>query len=60
MKGSPVNLNRARKTREKVAAKNHADNDAAKFGRSKAEKLHNELEAKRALNQLEGHKKADT
>jgi len=60
VKGSPINLNRVRKIRARAMAKSKADGNAFKFGRSKAEKLRSDLEAKRATNHLEGHKKGDT
>lgn len=38
MTGTPINLNRARKARERARAKNRADANAVKFGRSKTAK----------------------
>ncbi|MEJ6398834.1 DUF4169 family protein [Yoonia sp. 208BN28-4] len=40
-----VNLNKARKTRDKVKSKQQADENAVKFGRTKAERV---LEATRS------------
>ena len=45
MKSSSVNLNKARKEKARDRAKSQADANAAKFGRSKAQR---ELQAERA------------
>lgn len=44
----PINLNKARKAREKAAREASANQNRAKFGRTKAEK---KLDAARAENQ---------
>ena len=38
MAGKPINLNKARKARARAAAKARADENAVKFGRTKAER----------------------
>lgn len=45
MTGAPVNLNKARKARDRAAGKAQADANAVRHGRTKAERL---LEATRA------------
>jgi hypothetical protein len=49
----PVNLNKARKARAKVQSRAKADENAIKFGRSKAEKAadsHQTVRTKRGLD----------
>lgn len=53
----PINLNRARKAREKAQAKTAAAENRVRFGRTKAEKTVSKLEAERALRDLEGKKR---
>lgn len=51
----PINLNKARKARARLAAKAQADENAVKFGRSKAEKILDatqNAQAKAKLDQL--------
>ncbi|CTQ50836.1 DUF4169 family protein [Jannaschia donghaensis] len=50
-----VNLNRARKTRDKDAAKKRADENAARFGRSKIERRIETAQADKAERSLDGH-----
>ena len=52
-----VNLNKARKTRAKADKKAKADENAVRFGRTKAEKLVETAKAKRARDLLDGHKR---
>jgi hypothetical protein len=47
----PINLNQVRKTRKKVAAKASADENAVKFGRTKAQRV---LEAARS-SKMDAH-----
>lgn len=52
-----VNLNKARKSRARDAARSQADANAVKFGRSKAEKAKDRAEADKATRDLDGHKR---
>lgn len=52
---TPINLNKARKERNRAEAKKQADQNAANFGRSKAERLLDatrNVQATRRLDQL--------
>jgi len=53
----PINLNKARKVREKAQAKATAAENRVRFGRSKTEKTVSKLEAERARRDLEGKKR---
>lgn len=53
----PVNLNRVRKQKARAEKKARADANAAKFGRSKAEKTRDTAAAERAQRHLDGHKR---
>lgn len=57
MTGKPVNLNRARKERARDAAKARADENAVRFGRTKAEKTLERAKAEKAAKSLAGHKR---
>ncbi|WP_375281776.1 DUF4169 family protein [Pseudooctadecabacter sp.] len=48
-----VNLNRVRKDRDRTAKKAEADQNAAKFGRTKAERLAEAARDARAKQQLD-------
>lgn len=51
----PISLNKARKAKQKADAKRQADSNAARFGRTKADRLKEATEndaAKRRLDQL--------
>ncbi len=52
-----VNLNKARKARERTQARTRADANAARFGRTKAQKAREEAEAKRASAELDGKRR---
>jgi len=54
---APVNLNRARKDRAKEQAKKQADTNAAKFGRTLAEKASDKAEIARNAKILDGAKR---
>ncbi|MEQ9693202.1 DUF4169 family protein [Shimia sp. SDUM112013] len=56
----PVNLNRFRKEKARAAKKARADQNAVKFGRTKAEKQRDKLDADKATTHLDGHKRDDT
>ncbi len=53
---APVNLNRYRKARAKAGRKAQADENAVKFGRSKAEKELEKARSTRAQADIEQHK----
>ncbi|WP_371060287.1 DUF4169 family protein [Rhodosalinus sp. 5P4] len=56
---TPVNLNRYRKARARTEAKARADENAVKFGRTKAEKQAARAEAERIVRALEGLKREE-
>ncbi|WP_371037675.1 MULTISPECIES: DUF4169 family protein [unclassified Rhodosalinus] len=56
---TPVNLNRYRKARARTEAKARADENAVKFGRTKAEKEAARAEAERIVRALEGLKREE-
>ena len=53
----PINLNKARKARQKSAAKAHAAENRVAFGRTKVDKAASKREAERARRDLEGKKR---
>ncbi|MGR3498247.1 MAG: DUF4169 family protein [Limimaricola soesokkakensis] len=55
----PVNLNQFRKQKARAEKKARADANAAKFGRSKAEKTRDAAEAEAAAKRLDGHRRDD-
>jgi hypothetical protein len=59
MTAKVVNLSRARKSRARVDKRAKADANAAKFGRTKAEKLAEADAAARAANHLDQHKREE-
>ncbi len=52
-----TNLNRFRKQQARAAERQQADENAAKFGRSKAEKEAEARAADRARRELDGHER---
>ncbi len=56
---APVNLNRFRKDKARAEKKARADQNAAKFGRTKAEKQRDAIEAENAERHLNQHKRDD-
>ncbi|GHC11223.1 MULTISPECIES: DUF4169 family protein [Gemmobacter] len=52
-----VNLNRFRKAKARAEARDEADANAAKFGRSKAQKAREAADAERARAELDGKKR---
>lgn len=52
-----VNLNKARKARARSDRKTRADENAVKFGRSKAEKLKSRTELEKSARDLDSHKR---
>ncbi len=51
-----INLNRARKTKERVEKRKIADQNAQKFGRTKGEKKRDDVIATKAKNSVDQHK----
>lgn len=56
---TPVNLNRYRKAKARAESKARADENAVKFGRTKAEKQAARAEAERIARALEGLKREE-
>ena len=54
--GEVVNLNKARKARDKAVAKRAADANRLTFGRTKAERQTTQKERDRDAAKLDGHK----
>ena len=54
-----VNLNRARKERARAEKRQQADANAARFGRTKAERQAEAARAAREAAVLEGHKREE-
>ncbi|MEZ5913763.1 MAG: DUF4169 family protein [Paracoccaceae bacterium] len=54
---SPINLNKARKLQNRAKKRAKADENAVKFGRTKAQKLLEESQADRARTQLDQHRR---
>ncbi len=57
--GNVVNLRAARKNAARDAARKQGDANAAKFGRSKAQKLAEAEDAARAARHLDRHRRED-
>ncbi|MDQ2095221.1 DUF4169 family protein [Rhodalgimonas zhirmunskyi] len=57
--GDVVNLNQARKLRQKSKARAQADENTVKFGRTKAEKALEKAKADKARSTLDAHKRDD-
>ena len=55
----PINLNKARKARERADAKRQAAENRVRFGRAKAEKDISKLEAERAARAHDQAKRED-
>jgi hypothetical protein len=53
----PVNLNRFRKQKARAGKKARADENAVKFGRTKAEKSLDKARADKAASDLDGKKR---
>ena len=56
----PINLNRARKARQRLKKRAQADGNAVKFGLTKAEKSIEKARAEKARADLDAHKRDDT
>ena len=59
MAGGVVNLRAARKARERDEKRAKGDTNAAKFGRTKAQKAREKTEAERARATLDAHRRED-
>ena len=55
----PINLNKVRKERQRAERRRQAYANAARFGRTKAEKARDEAQAKREAERLDGHRRDD-
>ena len=53
----PVNLNKVRKDRARDEKRARADENAVKFGRTKAEKARDAAEKGASVRHLDGHKR---
>ena len=51
-----INLNRARKTKERAEKRRTADQNAQKFGRTKGEKKRDDVIATKAKDHVDQHK----
>lgn len=54
---APINLNKARKSAARSRAKVKADENAVRFGRTKAERKADETVKSRAQTHVDGHKR---
>lgn len=54
---NPINLNKARKARARAEKKASADENAIRFGRTKAEKNLEKARAEKARSELEAHRR---
>lgn len=54
-----LNLNQARKAKTREKARKTADENAVKFGRTKAQKQREAAQAKKAQTLLDGHKREE-
>lgn len=57
MSGKPVNLNRVRKDKARAEKRARADENAVKFGRTKAEKARDDAAADKAGKHIDDHKR---
>lgn len=56
MSDAPINLNRARKARARAERRRAADANAARFGRSKAERVLEATRSEAARRMLDAHR----
>lgn len=59
MADAPINLNRARKTRARAKKARQADENAVKFGRTKAARARDEAQRGLLRNRLDAHRRDD-
>ncbi|WP_172329357.1 DUF4169 family protein [Mangrovicoccus sp. HB161399] len=57
MADKPISLSKFRKTRQREEARKQADGNAAKFGRTKAEKARDRQDSERSTRHLDGHRR---
>lgn len=57
MADAPINLNRARKARARVQKARQADENAVKFGRTKAERARDAADRKAARDRIDAHRR---
>lgn len=57
MSEAPINLNRARKSRARAEGKARADENALRFGRSKAQKEVERAQAEKSAQRLSDHQR---
>ena len=57
MSETPVNLNRVRKDKARAEKKARADENAVKFGRTRAEKDREAARAEKARREFDGHRR---
>ncbi|PVA09231.1 DUF4169 domain-containing protein [Pelagivirga sediminicola] len=57
MSDAPINLNRARKARARAKGKALADENAVRFGRTKAQKTLERSTAQKSAQKLDNHKR---
>lgn len=55
----PVNLNRFRKQKARAEKKARADENAVKFGRTKAEKHRDAAEREKSIRHIDDHKREE-
>ena len=53
----PINLNKARKARARRKARQQADENAVKFGRTKSEKMRDTMERGKLVRKLDDHRR---
>ena len=53
----PINLNKARKAKARRKARQKADENAVRFGRTKAEKARDKIETERTVRKLDQHRR---
>lgn len=59
MTDGPVNLNRARKERARAESRARSDGNAAKYGRTKAQKAKEDAEVEKMRRALDQHRRED-
>ena len=53
----PINLNKARKAQARREARQQADENTVRFGRTKAEKARDKIETERTVRRLDEHRR---
>ena len=54
---TPINLNKVRKSRARAEKRAQADENAVRFGRTKAEKTRAQVDLAKQARDLDGHKR---